>query len=269
LFTLDTFPIAFTVVTLLAIISFKFRIFDKTGAIASWIVGILVFMFGGWKWFILLFSFTAIASAFTKYEYSAKSRLGYAEPKGGARSWKNVVANGSIATILSILEGICALDLLVAGFLGAVGTAFADTLATEIGLLYKGNPRLITNLKKVPPGTSGAISPLGEAAMFLSIAALTILAYVLNVANLSLIELFALITISSVVGATIDSFLGATVQAKFICPICGKVVETTTHCNVKARHLSGIKLFNNHVVNLVSTFLGALTAILAYVALLA
>ena len=51
---------------------------------------------------------------------------------------------------------------LTGGFIGAVATATADTLASEIGVLQE--PRLITNFKKVPAGTDGAISILGTSA---------------------------------------------------------------------------------------------------------
>lgn len=265
---LERLLLSLIAVTPLALISVRFRAVDRTGALASWLVGVTVFTFGGWKWFVILLVFHATASLFTKYKYSLKSRLGSAEAKGGARTWKNVLANGSVAALCSALEGLYMFDLLTAGFLGAVGTAFADTIATEVGLLYRGLPRLITNFKKVPPGTSGAISPLGEAAMLMPITILTVLTYSLRVIEVGFLNIFILIATSSFLGSTVDSILGATVQVKYRCAVCGKVIESETHCGTMSKSISGVSFFDNHLVNFTSTLFGALIASVLYIALL-
>ncbi|MDI6860348.1 MAG: DUF92 domain-containing protein, partial [Methanocellales archaeon] len=86
-----------------------------------------------------------------------------------------------------------------------------DTLASEIGETSKTQPRVITTFKKVPAGTSGAISLLGELAAIVGSAVIGILATLLGMAGLHV----ATITIlGGFIGTNIDSLLGATLENK-------------------------------------------------------
>jgi len=146
-------------------LSLRMRIVDKSGLVAGFVVGSSVFIFpkDGWKWFTVILVFHLVAAQFTKYKYEAKRRRGFAQEKGGARAWQNVFANGGFAALLAIGDGLFASELFLAGFIGAVGTATADTLATEIGLLYPRNPRSVADLrKKVSPGNIWGCISIGR-----------------------------------------------------------------------------------------------------------
>ena len=86
---------------------------------------------------------------------------------GGQRNWVQVLCNGGIAAELAfffILEGGCwepAIDFtsqynaswLCMCVLGAISCSTGDTYASELGsVLSRGEPYLITSLKKVPKG---------------------------------------------------------------------------------------------------------------------
>lgn len=251
--------IALCVLIFLAFISMKFKLVDQTGTIAAFVIGFIILIFGGWKWFAILLIFHFLAGLFTRYKYDFKCRLGVAEAKGGARAWANVIGNGGIAAFFALAEGFWGGGIFFGGFLGAISTAAADTLATEIGLLYPKDPRLITNLKKrVPPGTSGAISPYGEIAIFIASTIIGLVAIFMNVEPLfSPLKILAISILSGFFGSTFDSFLGATVQAQYWCENCGRKVESSVHnCGSKAKLVKGISFLNNHLVNFISTAFG-------------
>lgn len=250
--------IGILLVILFGIFSIKLKIVDFTGFLAGLIVGWSTYIFGDWKWFIIILTFHLVAGLFTKYKYKQKRMRGVAEEKGGARAWQNVIANGGVAALFAFAEGLTSLECFFAGFLGAVSAATADTLATEIGLLYPGKPRSITNLRKsVPPGTSGGISPLGEAAAILGSGLIGFVAWVLNAQTWSLPTILMIALVSGFLGCTLDSLIGATIQAQYRCSVCGKITEKERHCNQPSIHLRGNRAIDNNMVNLLSTLFGA------------
>jgi uncharacterized protein (TIGR00297 family) len=248
-------------------LSLRTRIVDKSGLVAGFLVGSSVFIFpkDGWKWFTVILVFHLVAAQFTKYKYEVKRRIGFAQEKGGARAWQNVFANGGVAALSAIGEGLFPSDLFLAGFIGAVGTATADTLATEIGLLYPHSPRSIADLrKKVPPGTSGGVSPLGEFATLLGSFIIGFVAWLLGICaspEWNFMRVMAIALISSFSGCTVDSIIGATVQGIFQCSICNKITESKKHCGKPSIYISGCRAIDNNLVNFVSTGIGALIAV--------
>jgi len=265
--TLIELATSIALLSILALIAIKLKLIDKSGVISALLIGSLILFFGGWKWLLLMFSFLLVAGLATKYKYNLKFKLGVAESKGGVRAWKNVIGNGGVATIFAIAEGTLGGGSFFGGFLGAVSTATADTLATEIGLLYPDYPRMITNLrKKVPPGTSGAISPYGEIAIFMASIMIGMLTIILNIEpQVNPIKILIITIISGFLGSTFDSFLGATIQAQYWCEKCKCLTETSIHsCGEKTKLIRGFSFINNHIVNFTSTLIGGLIGYILY-----
>lgn len=255
---------------LLGVVSLKLRFVDLSGFAAAFAIGIFIFAVpsDGWKWFVVVLIFHVVAAQFTKYKYVIKRRMGFAQEKGGARAWPNIVANGGFAALFALGEGLWPSGLLAMGFLGAVATATADTLATEIGLLNPAQPRMITNLRrKVAAGTSGGISPLGELATLLGSVIIGLAAWLLGVAKLDVYSMgmiLLIILLAGLVGCTIDSLIGATIQGMFKCAVCGRTTESKKHCGKSTQRIRGSGIIDNNVVNFISTGVGALSAAIVF-----
>lgn len=270
-------------------LSIKLHAVDFSGFLAGLVVGLAIWIFGNWSWFLVILVFFLVSAVFTKFKYERKRRLGVAQEKGGARAWTNVIANGGLAAFLAAMEGVYLFfspigqyDILFAGFIGVVATSAADTLATEIGLLNPHPPRLITHLKKkVVAGTSGGVSLLGELAILMGGLITGGVAFLMQHFNLLGIGFFLwsdllnfgipvgvkLIVIAigaGFIGSTADSLIGATVQALYKCPVCGKITEHDTHCGEASVLLRGHKAIDNNIVNFVSTAIGAISAFAIY-----
>jgi uncharacterized protein (TIGR00297 family) len=95
-----------------------------------------------------------------------------------------------------------------------MATATADTLASEIGSTYRGQPRMITTLKKVKAGTDGAVSLLGEAAALFGSVSIAAVAIVLGVFGPGVWTAFTLTVLGGFLGTNLDSVLGATFQQR-------------------------------------------------------
>ena len=159
--------------------------------------------------------------------------------------------------------------VILAAFLGAVATANADTLATEIGLLNPSDPRLITDLRRiVPAGTSGGISLFGELATLFGALVVGIVAGLLGMTGnpgWPLAVLIGTTMMAGLVGCSVDSIIGATVQGIYKCTICNKITENRRHCGAPSIPLKGHKIIDNNVVNLIATISGAAFAVLVLV----
>ena len=106
---------------------------------------------------------------FTKYKHQYKKEIGVYE---GTRTLKNVISNGIVPFVMAAFGNY-------GGFIGSIATATADTMASEVGVTQQ--PRLITTLKKVPPGTDGGISVVGTAAGIIGAGIIGVAAYLLGI----------------------------------------------------------------------------------------
>jgi uncharacterized protein (TIGR00297 family) len=163
----------------------------------------------------------AISFITTRLGRGKKERMGIAEGKRG-RSTSQVVANLGVATIASseffqswLIDshgftntGLVPMPLFTVA-LAALAEAAADTASSEFGQAFGGNPRMITTLRKVEPGTDGAITIAGTLA---GIAAAALVAAAGTYALSGDRTMFWLSCVGGILGLLIDSLLGATLE---------------------------------------------------------
>lgn len=187
------------------------RAADVDAVLSEVIICILVVLFAGIKWFLLLLCFYLLGGAFTRYGYAYKAKLGIAQSKGGVRGYKNVYSNSLAPLAMALFYGIYANDLFFFAFIGSVATATADTLASEIGETSRSMPRMITTMKPVEPGVDGGVTLLGEFASILGAGAIGILAVVTGMTGY---QGMAAALIGGFLGTNFDSVLGAIFQRR-------------------------------------------------------
>lgn len=256
----------------IALISFKEEALSNTGTLGAILLGLVILFFSGWTWFLLLVLFFFSSSALTKYKSSGKSEVVAEFSKGGVRDFWQVLANGAIAAFLSALNYFYPSPLLFVAFLGVIATVNGDTWATELGILSRRKPRLITSWREASVGASGAVSFFGTFAavagsFLIAFAALVLLYF--EKAVLVNILLIPIVVVAGLAGTLFDSFLGATVQGVYYCRKCGKETERRIHkCGTPANRLRGFLWLDNDLVNMFSSAFGGVVSALLYLILL-
>jgi uncharacterized protein (TIGR00297 family) len=210
-------------IVVIGLITYLRKALDLFGSIFMIIMGIIIIFSAGANWLMLIFIFLILGLIFTKYKHQYKKDIGVYE---GTRSLKNVISNGIVPFVMAAFGNY-------GGFIGSIATATADTLASEVGVVEQ--PRLITTLKKVPPGTDGGISILGTAAGIMGAGIIGVSAYILGIFPDPYVTLKISI-IAGTAGCFVDSILGAVLERR--------------------------KYISNEYVNLIATITGAALGIL-------
>ncbi|KAH8696523.1 DUF92 domain protein [Talaromyces proteolyticus] len=204
--------------------------------------------------FILLAVFYFSGSRATKVKHGIKAQLTLsasgASGGEGPRTHVQVLANSLVATVLSVLhtyylwnqgryskaclaQGADIGDILVVGIVANYAAVAADTFSSELGILSKSKPRLITSptLRVVPPGTNGGVTLTGLlagvlGAFLVSFASTLTLPFCEDSWSwIHRIQWLVGMTIWGTLGSILDSFLGGFLQASVTDKRTGKIVE--------------------------------------------
>jgi uncharacterized protein (TIGR00297 family) len=243
----------FVLSALFALVARRLRAATSAGAAAGGMICLLMtFWTGIWTKSVVRSGLTPLVLLFfvtffaTRAGRQRKMRAGLAEARRG-RSAAQVIANLSIAGICvaartawivggetSLLSGWAILAMKTA-CLAALVEATADTVSSEIGQAFGGDPVLIVGLRRVAAGTDGAVTVLGSCA---------------GVAAGALVAVAGGWAMRLNAGAILTSLVGG---------ICGLFFDSLLGATVERRGWIG-----NDLVNFTSTLFAALLAVVVY-----
>jgi uncharacterized protein (TIGR00297 family) len=215
-----------------AVVVLKLRAATPVGALAGAVVAAcMIFstttlipgaaiLYAPWRSALIpLLAVVVLTFAATRLGRKRKEILGVAERRHG-RTEAQVAANLGVAAIAfsgfvqsSLFEGgrFHAPLILLAVPLAALAEAGSDTVSSEIGQALGGQPRMITTLHPVAPGTDGGISLIGTLA---GVVAAAIIAAAGAWALSGGLKIFWVSAAGGVFGLFFDSLLGATLERR-------------------------------------------------------
>ena len=207
---LAALPWAIGVNVAFAWLGHRARTVSVSGAIGGAIIGAIIYTTGGFAAWLFLFITFVVASVASRLGLQRKTLLGIAETRGGRRGAGNAVANCGVATIAAVAAVTTPHETAaLLAFVAALTAGGSDTVASEIGKAWGRATFLITTVRRVKPGTSGAMSLEGTAAGIVAALALAAIAVALGLASRSAIVPIA---VAATIGALVESALGATLE---------------------------------------------------------
>lgn len=217
---------------ILAVAAYAARGVSVSGAVWGFVLGTMLYGFGDWEGFLMLLVFFVLGTGTTKLGYARKAALGIAQEKGGRRGARNAFANTGAGVVCAFLAVATPYrDAFAIAMVAAFATAACDTVSSEVGQAYGKRHYLVTNLRRVRAGTDGAVSVEGTLGGILGAAALALVAWAVGLVGPSGA---AIVVAAAFFGATLESYLGATVE--------------------------GVKRIDNELVNFANTVAGAVAA---------
>lgn len=232
------------------------RSLSISGAFAAIILGTAIFYFGGVYLSAIMVAFFASSSLLSKFKKNRKAFTYDIHEKSGGRDYVQVFANGGAGLIFSALWFATSKPVYLIAYTVSFAAANADTWASELGVLSRGKPISILNFKRVEKGVSGAVSILGTISAVLGAGFIAVIFFIIFILRFgfstSAILLSLIVVILGFTGCIIDSLLGAAIQAKYRCEVCGRITERKIHHNKSTKLAAGFRYINNDAVNFIS-----------------
>ena len=211
---LTTWVTAFALNGVLIALAQRVPLLTRAGWCHAAILGTILWGCLGWQGWTAVVLYLALGSLVTKVGFQQKQRQGLAEARGGRRSPANVWGSAAVGAVLALLigSGLGPKPLLLVGFSASFAAKLADTFGSEIGKRYGRTTVLITTLRRVPPGTEGAVSLEGTLAS--AIGSLVMTAVVVAVQLVPAGPVAWLVAAVGLLATLLESLLGALLQER-------------------------------------------------------
>lgn len=213
------------------IFSIKKEKLTIAGAITGGLAGVMVFLGAGYTGLFMLTAFFSLGTVATKWRQEEKRQFKPVNDHA-KRNAGQVFANGGIAAMTGIL--VCFLpahaEVLRLMMAAGLASATADTLSSELGMVYGRRFYNIITLKKDEKGLDGVISLEG---VLIGVAGSVVIAVIYAI-GFGWDKTFLILIIAGTIGNLSDSVLGAALERK--------------------------RYLNNDAVNFLNTLIAALAA---------
>lgn len=178
-------------------------------SLAAGLIGFLVFAGAEEKGILMLVTFFMLSVLATTHKKNVKAKYHPESLENKGRTTGQVFANGGIAAILGALAVIDHnhSDLYILMMAASLASALADTLSSELGIIYGSRFYNILTFKKEANGLNGVVSIEGT---LIGAAGAFLIAFIYGGFEKKML----IVAIAGIFGNLIDSILGATIERK-------------------------------------------------------
>ena len=244
---------------LVAVVGYHFRALSLSGALATFLMGATILSVGGWLFALPIVLFFVTSSALSRIQGKNKATAQDYVEKSDCRDMTQVLSNGIIPTlfVFPVLLGFEREAFIL--YSASVAAITADTWASEIGMASSASPRSLLTGATLTPGMSGGVTLPGTLAALAGSGFITVTSAVLaSFLNLSIdYRWWLMVGAAGFVGQVVDTVLGATLQQKRECAVCGITTERLEHCDHATHQVGGLRLMTNDSVNVACAAAGA------------
>ena len=215
---------------------YKLKKLSLAGTLAAALIGLIVYLADHWRGLFLLFIFFVLSVIATSHQKAFKFSLHPRALQADGRTAAQVFANGGVAAILALISLMDPDHSFIYLFMMAcsLSSALADTLSSELGIVYGRRFYNILTFKPDLNGLDGVVSIEGTL-----IGALGAILVGLCFEGFSMLAV--LIGVAGIIGNLSDSFLGALLERK--------------------------GFIGNNFVNFLNTLIAALAGLLLYLSI--